>query len=379
MKTALTQSRVASLLLNQTGRMGNRIFERQRNARLLGALGMAAAGMAAWRLRPGYDLRGRVVVITGGSRGLGLVLARQIAQQGARVVLLARDAAELLRAREDLHSRGADVVTGVCDVRSQADVSAAIESVITRLGAIDVVINNAGIVQVGPIEHMQLSDFHDAMAVHLWGPLYVTLAALPHMRRRGGGRIVNISSVGGKVGIPHLVPYCASKFALVGLSDALRHELRRYDIRVTTVCPGLMRTGGPMHALFKGRHESEYAWFAALDALPPSSISAERAARSIVRALRQGRARVTLSLPAKLCVAADALSPALTAAAFDLMNRMLPRPTDATGDAMAFGWDSRGKAPRVLTHLSDRAAERNNEVAAFAEQSPETTTVGTGG
>src|SRR5690606_33875253 len=109
-----------------------------------------------------------------------------------------------------------------------------------------------------------------------WGPFYCIDAVLGGMRRRGEGRIVNVSSVGGRVGVPHMVPYCAGKFALVGFSESLRAELRSSGIRVTTVCPGLMRTGSPRNALFKGRHRAEYAWFAIADSLPLATISSER-------------------------------------------------------------------------------------------------------
>jgi NAD(P)-dependent dehydrogenase (short-subunit alcohol dehydrogenase family) len=141
-----------------------------------------------------------------------------------------------------------------CDVREQADVDRAIASAADRFGAVDVLVNNAGIIQVGPMAHMTLADYEDAMRTHFWGPLFAVRAALPHMRRQGGGRIVNISSIGGRLAVPHMLPYSASKFALAGLSDGLRAELAHQKIAVTTVIPGLMRTGSPVNALFKGRH-----------------------------------------------------------------------------------------------------------------------------
>ena len=140
-----------------------------------------------------------------------------------------------------------------------ADAERAVERVVSRHGAIDVLVNNAGIITVGPLEHASIEDFEESMAVHFWGPLHTMRAAIPHMRRQGGGRIVNISSIGGKVGVPHLAPYCASKFALVGLSEGFRAELLRYGLYVTTVCPGLMRTGSARHAVVKGQHLLEFA------------------------------------------------------------------------------------------------------------------------
>ena len=326
------------------------------------AAGAAAATAAVRRLRPRYDFERRVVLITGGSRGLGLVLARQFAAQGARLALLARDAAELARAQEELTNAGATVLALRCDVRSQIEVASAIGHVVHLLGRIDVLVNNAGTIQVGPMEHMLLDDFHDAMAVHLWGPLYAILAALPHMRGQGTGRIVNIASIGGKIGVPHLVPYCASKFALVGLSEGLRHELRRHGILVTTVCPGLMRTGSPVQARFKGRHEREYEWFAILGGLPGSSMKVERAARQIVEACRRGDAEVILSLPARAAVIAHGIAPGLVSSALDWMARVLPAAAGPEGDEAAPGWQSRGKTPATLTRLFDRAAWRNNEL-----------------
>jgi NAD(P)-dependent dehydrogenase (short-subunit alcohol dehydrogenase family) len=326
------------------------------------AAGLAVAAAAVRGFRKRYDFERRVVVITGGSRGLGLVLARRFAAEGARLALLARDPAELARAQRELTDGGATVLALRCDVRSQIDVAAAITHVVHLLGRVDVLVNNAGTIQMGPMEHMLLDDFHDAMAVHLWGPLYAILAALPHMRGQGSGRIVNIASIGGKISVPHLVPYCTSKFALVGLSEGLRHELKRHGILVTTVCPGLMRTGSTLQAQFKGDREREYEWFAILGSLPGSSMKAERAARQIVEACRRGDAEVILSLPARAAVLAHSIAPGLVSAAFDWVAQRLPAATGGEGDAPAPGWQSRGRTPAPLTLLSDRAARRNNEV-----------------
>src|SRR5919205_2751499 len=250
-------------------------------------LGALVAGRAI-RRREAIDFAGKVVVITGGSRGLGLVMAREWAADGAHLALLARDAAELKRAEDDLVARGAEVLALPCDLREQEEAQGAIRRVLDHYGRIDVLVNNAGVIQTGPVEHMEIEDFEDAMAVHLWGPLYTTMAALPHMRRQGGGRIVNISSIGGKIAVPHLLPYCASKFALTGLSDSLRAELAKDRIFVTTVCPGMMRTGSPFNAWFKGRHRDEFAWFVISDSLPLASIDARRAAAQLIDGCRHG-------------------------------------------------------------------------------------------
>jgi NAD(P)-dependent dehydrogenase (short-subunit alcohol dehydrogenase family) len=226
-----------------------------------------------------------------------------------------------------------------------------------------VIINNAGIIQVGPLDHMTLPDYQDAMDTHFWGPLYTTLAALPHMRRQRGGRIVNISSIGGKVAVPHMLPYSASKFALTGLSDGLRAELAREDIVVTTVCPGLMRTGSAVNAMFKGKRPQEYAWFAVSASLPLFSIRAERAARQILAACRRGDAELIITSQARLAVLARTLASGFVASAMSMANRLLPSAAEAQGDVSQPGSVSgSGWVRSVLTAPTYAAARRNNEL-----------------
>jgi NAD(P)-dependent dehydrogenase (short-subunit alcohol dehydrogenase family) len=338
---------------------------RQQNAVLGLAVGTIAAmlGGRLVRRRRGIAFEGRNVLITGGSRGLGLVLARQLASEGAHLCLLARDESELERARAQLQSYGGNVRVMRCDVRRRADVQATLDSLLESWAGVDVLINNAGVIQVGPLEHMKQEDFENAMATHFWSSLNLILACLPTMRRRRFGRIVNISSIAGRVAVPHLAPYCASKFALTGLSDAIRPELNRYGIRVTTVCPGLMRTGSPRNAWIKGQHEAEYAWFAISDALPGLSVSAERAARQIIEACRYGDPDLTIGLAAKCLIWANAAAPSAVAAGMTIGVNTLPGPNGRDGDRQRKGHDSESRwAPSVATTLSDRAAVANNEV-----------------
>ncbi len=338
---------------------------REKQALMLAAAGAGALAIARalYRRSKEYDLKGKCVLVTGGSRGLGLVLAREFADEGARVAICARDHRELERAQRDLAARGAEVFAFPCDVTDRAQVAELVEVVTRRFGPVDVLVNNAGVIQVGPLEVMTLEDFEQAMAVHFWGPLYTTLACLPQMRARRDGRIVNVSSIGGRVAVPHLVPYSASKFALAGLSDGLRAELAKDNVVVTTVFPGLMRTGSPRNATFKGRHRDEYAWFSISDALPVTSIRAERAARQIVEACRRGQAELVITTQAALAVKFRALFPEATADMLALANRLLPGP-GGIGRRRAKGRESESSlAPSLLTTLSDRAALRNNEVA----------------
>ena len=332
------------------------------------ALGGGVLAYRALRRRTTWSFHNRVVLLTGGSRGLGLVIARQLVDEGAKLTLLARDAAELGRAEQELRGRGGEILAIAGDVRVREDAARAVEQTVARFGQIDVLINDAGVIQTGPIEHMAVEDFDEALAVHLYGPLYTMLAATPHMKRQGGGRIVNISSIGGKISVPHLVPYCTSKFALVGLSDGMRAELAKDKIKVTTVCPGLMRTGSHYNSKFKGQHEREFTWFSIIDSLPISSISAERAAGQIIEACRNGDAELVISMQAKELARLAPLLPEVTAAAMALFNRLLPNPaTDPAGDEQREGWDSTSSlAPSILTRLSDEATVENNGLKGHA-------------
>jgi NAD(P)-dependent dehydrogenase (short-subunit alcohol dehydrogenase family) len=290
---------------------------------LAGALA-TAGGRVLGRWLTRFDLRNRTVLITGGTRGLGLELARQAGLAGARVAICGRDPDTRDRAHETLAGMGADVLALTCDVSDRHQVAKLVRSVQAGVGPIDVLINNAGMVDVGPVGVMTAADFEREMATNFWGPLNVILAVLPQMRARGEGRIVNIASIGGKLSVPHLLPYSSSKFALVGLSEGLRAELRASGILVTTVCPGLMRTGSPRHAMFKGRHDAEFTWFSLADNLPLLSMDVERAARRILNAVRSGKSHVVLSLPAKVADKVHGLFPGLTSDVLGLANRLLP-------------------------------------------------------
>src|SRR5438034_8117614 len=334
------------------------------NARVLllaGALLFVAWAIARVIRTHRFSLRDKVVLITGGSRGLGLVLARQICAEGGKVALLARDNDELIRAKTDLTGHGGRVLTIQCDLLDSGQIQSAIRQTIDRFGKIDILVNNAGIIEVGPLEHMTRDDFERSMAVHFWAPYELISEVVPEMRTWGGGRIVNICSIGGKVAVPHLAPYSASKFALTGFSDGIRAELARDNIYVTTVAPGMMRTGSHVNAKFKGKHDSASAWFAASAGAPLISINAERAARKILAACRRGQPSLTLTFAARTAILGNALFPNLTGYLMKLVNRFLPGAGDEEGNQSRAGSQLCRLTPKWLTRLADRATKRNNE------------------
>ncbi len=310
-----------------------------------------------------YTLRDKVVLISGGSRGLGLVLARHICDQGGKVALLARDSEELARAKADLTARGGRVLTVECDLFDRDQIHAAVRKVIDHFDRIDILINNAGIIEVGPLDHMTREDYDRAMRLHFWAPYELISQIAPEMRLSGGGRIVNITSIGGKVAVPHLAPYNASKFALTGFSDAIRAELARDNIQVTTVAPGLMRTGSHVNAKFKGNHNAEFAWFSAGSGTPLISMAADRAARKIVAAFRRGQPSLTITFAARGAIVGNALFPNFTGYAMKIVNRFLPDVSDENGEQSRAGSELPRLMPEWMTRLADRATTENNEDA----------------
>ncbi len=340
--------------------------EQNRDTLLLAAAGVGAllATRAAVRRLREYNLRGKTVLVTGGSRGLGLLMARELVEEKARVVICARDWAELERARAELMGRGGQVFAVPCDVASKEQVEQMVRTVRERFGPIDVLINNAGIIQVGPVEEMTLEDYDEALKINFWGALHTIFAVLPDMRRRNEGRIVNISSFGGKIAVPHMLPYSASKFALVGLSEGLRTELAKYNISVTTVCPGLMRTGSYVNAYFKGQNRAEYKWFSANAALPGASMKGERAAGQIIAAMKRGDAELIMPTQANLAIKFHALFPEITSALLSFVNqRLLPAP-GGIGKRRAKGKDSGPIEPTpLLAPFGEATARQNNELS----------------
>jgi short-subunit dehydrogenase len=288
-----------------------------------------------------FSFRDKVALITGGSRGLGLMLARQLCRRGAHLALIARDVDELLRTKIDLDRYGTEVLNLQCDLLDPRQIQSAVRQTIERFGKIDILINNAGVIEVGPFQHMQRQDFERAMQLHFWAPFELTWQIIPEMRRQGGGRIVNIASIGGKIAMPHMAPYTASKFALVGFSDALRAELGRENIYVTTVTPGLMRTGSEIHARFKGDHAAEYKSFTGASKLPFASMSAERAVRKILAACARGQPALVMPLSARAPIIANALFPNLTARIIKVVNKGLPSPVGPIGDEARAGSEIR--------------------------------------
>ena len=224
------------------------------------------------------------------------------------------------------------------------------------------------------MENTTASDYGMALGVMAMAPVRLALAALPVMRQQRHGRIVTIASIGGKISVPHLLPYSTAKFAAVGFSEGLRAELGAGPVAVTTVVPGLMRTGSHLQAEFAGQREKEFTWFGLGASLPLISMDAERAAHQIIEAVRARRPEVILTPAGQVVARTSAIIPELTSRVLHLVGRLaLPSP-DGRPDGTVSGRELRpalnGTAFNWLTALGHAAARRFNEIP------PDTTSAG---
>jgi short-subunit dehydrogenase len=330
------------------------------------ALGL---GAAALHFFPGdYSFRNRAIVITGGSRGLGLALAEEFLRAGARVALLARDSDELDRARALAQERvSGEIITLSCDVTKRPELARALEQIEGVFGTVDILVNNAGAITVGPFESMERPDFASLLELQVHAIVDAVQLVLPRFRQNGAGRIVNICSVGGRIAVPHMAAYCAAKFALAGLSASLNAELSVSGVTVTTVFPGLMRTGSPMQAVVKGDHEKEFAWFAAGDVVPGLSVSARYAAKKILAGVRGADSQVIFPSTSQLAVLAQANFPELFALVLRQAARFFPQgqSTERRTGAESRTWLQNQPWFGPLRLLSEKAEKDYNQSEKF--------------
>lgn len=226
-------------------------------------------------------LRDKVVLVTGASMGIGEAIARVFAGEGARLALAARSFEKLQQVAHSLPTEALPLQT---DMSQPAQIRAMVRTTAEHFGRIDVLINNAAIGMYAAIADMSPEQFERLVATNWLGPVHAIQAVIPYMRRQGGGQIINISSVAGKVALPWMGAYCSSKFALNALSDSLRMELRSDNIHVLSVCPGRVNTPFTRNA-FKD---------AATEPFHSGGISAERVARAVLRASLRGKRQIVV-------------------------------------------------------------------------------------
>lgn len=188
------------------------------------------------------DYKGKTAIVTGGTKGIGRAIAEALAAEGMNVCVGARDVDEVKQTVRELEGSGASATGAVCDVRVSEEVEALVAHAVEEFGGVDVLVNNAGIGLFKPVEETAPEEFREVLETNLFGVFYGCRAAIPEMKKRGGGYIINISSLAGANPHPRMAAYNASKFALNGFSEALMQEVRHDRIKVSYVMPGSVNT-----------------------------------------------------------------------------------------------------------------------------------------
>lgn len=260
------------------------------------------------------DLRGASVLITGASAGIGRAAALAFAKKGARLLLAARRRERLEEVAATARALGGEAIVAETDVADRKQVNSAVGTAVSSFGRLDILINNAGIGYYGLLEETPVEEIEALWAVNMMGTIYATQAAIPLMRKQGGGQIINVASVAGKRGTPGSSVYCATKFAMVGMSDALRVELRGSGIAVSVICP--IGTATEFRQASAARSNRDHP------AIGPIQ-TAEQVAKAIVRCARKPRPEVIVYPPARILVLINALSPRLADLIFHGFHRRL--------------------------------------------------------
>jgi len=234
---------------------------------------------------------GKVVLITGASSGIGRAAAIQFAKEGACVILVARRKEKLDQIDKELKKFNASTLVCECDVSDKTQVKKMSKMVLEKYESVDILVNNAGFAIYGSVSNLTIEDIESQMATNYLGMVYCIKNFLPLMIKKKSGHIVNVASVAGSIGLPGIASYCASKFAMLGFSEGLKHELKETGVGVTVVSPIMVRTNFFDHPSFEK-----------MPKYSPTSISAETVAKAILKASDSPRLEIIVPSVARIAV-----------------------------------------------------------------------------
>ncbi len=238
------------------------------------------------------DFRDKVALVTGAASGIGRETAMELAREGCHLVLADINAEGLQEVGREVRALGREALCVAGDIAEKSAVDELAKTAVSEMGHIDLLLNNAGVLFLGETRQMELADWEWIVGVNLWGPIRLTHALLPHMIERRAGHIVNTASIAGLVGTPGLAAYSLTKSALVGFSEALRVEVKRYGVDVSVVCPGPIQSNLNDH----GRYGSAGAKTGLSEGLlTRTAYPAPKAARAIVRGIRKGKGHIVIT------------------------------------------------------------------------------------
>ena len=227
------------------------------------------------------NFKGKVVLITGASSGIGQASALQFAKQGANIVLVARNKEKLDKVAQNLKKFQVSVFVSQCDVSNKDQVEIMSKQVLEKFGSVDILVNNAGFAIYGSVSKLSIEEIESQMKTNYFGMIYCVKNFLPNMIKKNSGHIVNVASVAASFGLPGIASYCASKFAMLGFSEGLKHELKGTGVGITVVSPIMVRTNFFDHPSFEK-----------MPKYSPTSISAETVAKAVIKAANSSRLEI---------------------------------------------------------------------------------------
>lgn len=256
------------------------------------------------------EIRGKIAVITGAASGIGRATAVALAREGARVAAVDLDRKGLAETASRIEAVGGQVTTYLVDVASRDAVYAFAQEIESAFGGADIVINNAGVAQVATVEELAYEDFEWVMNIDFWGMVYGTKAFLPQLRAKGRGHIVNVSSVFGLFAVPTQSAYNSAKFAVRGFTEALRHEMKDSEIKVSCVHPGGIKTNIMRNARFLQSVQQTVREEAATGFDRLARTTPDRAAETIIAGIKKNKGRILIGTDAKILDIIQRLMPA---------------------------------------------------------------------
>ena len=237
------------------------------------------------------NFKDKVVLITGASSGIGRASAIKFAKKGASIILVARKKEKLEQVAKDLKKFNISTLVCKCDVSDKSQVKKMSKTVLEKYESVDVLVNNAGFAIYGSVSKLTTEEIESQMATNYFGMVYCIKNFLPSMIKKKSGHIVNVASVAGSFGLPGIASYCASKFAMLGFSEGLKHELKGTGVGVTVVSPIMVRTNFFDHSSFEN-----------MPKYSPTSLSAETVANAILKAANSRRLEIIVPSVVRIAV-----------------------------------------------------------------------------
>jgi len=290
----------------------------------MAGIGGLAGYFAFKRKKRQFTYQGKVVLVTGGARGLGYIMARQLVEEGAKVIICARDADQLDKAYVLLRNHGEVTYPYVCDITEKENIVQLAYFIKKRFGRLDVLINNTGTITINPIEQLPLNNYKKFIESHLWGPMQLVRVLIPLLSKSREAKIVNIFSVGGKISLAKSQPYDVNEIVHAVFYDNISRVITGKNIKLTAIYPEFKDQDLPVNLKLKGHSEQELAWSKFNESRPLISLYAENVGKQILKTAQIGKKTLTLPFPRELARIVNNINTELNLTLCQLVDHLVP-------------------------------------------------------